>query len=82
MKEFITKEEAQSLIDKAIDKHNKTAALISASLGAVVLFFYAHGLLTVIDYKKWNDIKSNLSGTTSSGALQLYPLLQDRFMLD
>jgi hypothetical protein len=52
MKDFITKEEAQSLIDKAIDKHNKTAALISASLGAVVLFFYAHGLLTVIDYKK------------------------------
>tara|TARA_B110000444_G_C18280818_1_gene340663 strand:- start:330 stop:488 length:159 start_codon:yes stop_codon:yes gene_type:complete len=52
MKDFITKEEAQSLIDKAIDKHNKTAGIISASLGGIVLFFYAHGLLTVIDYKK------------------------------
>jgi hypothetical protein len=52
MKEFLTKEEVEAMIDKAIDKHNKTAALISATLGAIVLFFYAHGLLTVIDYKK------------------------------
>jgi hypothetical protein len=47
------KEEVQAMIDqsvaKAIDKHNKTATIISASIGSVLLFFYAHGLLTVVD---------------------------------
>jgi hypothetical protein len=47
------KEEVQAMIDqsvaKAIDKHNKTATIISASIGSVLLGFYAHGLLTVID---------------------------------
>jgi len=37
------------MIDKAIDRHNKNATLISAALGSILLFFYAHGLLTVID---------------------------------
>ena len=46
----ITKEECQKMIDKAIDKHNKTATLISASLGSVLLFFHADGLLRVIGY--------------------------------
>ena len=36
------------MIDKAIDRHNKTATLISASIGTVLLFFYAQGLLIVI----------------------------------
>lgn len=49
----MTPEEVQEMIDqsvaKAIDKHNKTATLISASIGSVLLFFYAHGLLTVVD---------------------------------
>lgn len=40
--------EVQKLIDKAIDKHNKTATLISASLGSVLLFFYAHGVITLV----------------------------------
>jgi hypothetical protein len=43
------KEEVQRMIDAAIDKHNKTATLISASIGSVLLGFYAHGLLKVID---------------------------------
>ena len=47
------KEEVQAMIDqsvaKAIDKHNKTATRISASIGSVLLGFYAHGLLAVID---------------------------------
>ncbi len=49
----MTHEEVQEMIDKsiikAIDKHNKTATIISATIGSVLLFFYAHGVLAVID---------------------------------
>jgi len=49
----MTPEEVQEMIDKsvaiAIDKHNKTAAIISATIGSVLLFFYAHGVLSVVD---------------------------------
>jgi hypothetical protein len=49
----MTPEEVQEMIDqsvaKAIDKHNKTATIISATIGSVLLFFYAHGVLAVID---------------------------------
>jgi len=52
----MTPEEVQSMIDqsiaKAIDKHNKTATIISASIGSILLFFYAHGVLAVIDKVK------------------------------
>ena len=48
----ITKEECEKMIDAAIDKHNKTATVISAALGSVLLFFYAHGLLTVVNSLK------------------------------
>jgi hypothetical protein len=41
------------MIDKAIDKHNKTAAVISAIIGSILLFFYAHGVITVVDNVKW-----------------------------
>ena len=44
----VTEKQCQEMIDKAIDKHNKTATLISASIGSVLLFFYAQGLLFVI----------------------------------
>lgn len=47
--EFITRSEVQDLIDQAIDKHNKTATIISAAIGSVLLFFYAHGVLAIID---------------------------------
>jgi hypothetical protein len=47
------KDEVQAMIDqsisRAIDNHNKTATIISASIGSVLLFFYAHGLLAVVD---------------------------------
>lgn len=50
------KDEVQQLIDqsiaKAMNRHNKTASLISASIGVVLLFFYAHGLLTVVNHLK------------------------------
>lgn len=48
--EPITKEEVQQMIDKAIDNHNKTATIISACIGSILLFFYAHGMLKVIGY--------------------------------
>jgi hypothetical protein len=47
------KDEVQAMIDqsvaKAIDKHNKTATMISSAIGSVLLFFYAHGVITIID---------------------------------
>ena len=45
---YITEKQCQEMIDKAIDKHNKTATIISASIGTVLLFFYAQGLLIVV----------------------------------
>ena len=45
---YITKEECQKLIDKAIDKHNKTATIISATLGIILLAFYSHGVLSLV----------------------------------
>ena len=44
----ISKAECQALIDKAIDKHNKTATLISASIGSFLLFFYADGVIRIV----------------------------------
>jgi hypothetical protein len=50
------KDEVQEMINqsiaKAIDNHNKTATIISASIGSILLFFYAHGLLMVVDRVK------------------------------
>jgi uncharacterized protein YqhQ len=47
------KDEVQSMIDqsiaKAIDKHNKSATIISAAIGSVLLLFYAHGVFAVVD---------------------------------
>ena len=49
----MTQQEIQEMIDKsiakAIDKHNKTATMISAALGSFLLLFYAHGLITMVD---------------------------------
>lgn len=45
----MSKEEVQKLIDEAIDKHNKTASLISACIGSVLLFFYAHGVICIVN---------------------------------
>ncbi len=52
----MTPDEVQEMIDqsvaRALDKHNKTATIISASIGSVLLFFYASGLFSVIDRVK------------------------------
>lgn len=45
---LLKESEVQQLIDKAIAKHNVTASIISACIGAVLLFFYAQGLLIVV----------------------------------
>lgn len=45
---MMTKDEVQAMIDlsiaKAMKKHNRTASVISASLGTFLLIFYAHGV--------------------------------------
>tara|TARA_X000001382_G_scaffold84120_1_gene59531 strand:- start:575 stop:742 length:168 start_codon:yes stop_codon:yes gene_type:complete len=45
---YVTKDECQKLIDKAIDRHNKTATIISAIIGSILLIFYAHGVITLV----------------------------------
>ena len=47
--ELVSRAEVQYMIDQAIDKHNKTATIISAAICSVLLFFYAHGVLAIID---------------------------------
>ncbi len=44
----MNEKEVQDLIDKAIDKHNKTATAISAAIGSVLLFFYADGVIRMV----------------------------------
>ena len=46
---YVTEEQCKEMIDKAIDRHNKTATLISAAIGSVLLFFYAQGLMIIVD---------------------------------
>jgi len=46
---YVTEEKCKEMIDKAIDRHNKTATLISAAIGSVLLFFYAQGLMIIVD---------------------------------
>ncbi len=45
---YITEKQCQEMIDKAIDKHNKTATIISAILGSILLAFYSHGVLSLV----------------------------------
>ena len=47
--DYVSYSQVQDMIDKAIDKHNKTATMISAAIGSVLLFFYAHGVVAIID---------------------------------
>jgi hypothetical protein len=47
--DYVTYSEVKEMIENAIDNHNKTATIISAAIGSVLLFFYAHGVLAVVD---------------------------------
>ena len=44
----VTKEEVQEMIDDAIRKHNRNAAIISMCVGWVVLALFSEGLLRLI----------------------------------
>ena len=44
---YVTEKQCQEMIDKAIDKHNKTATIISAILGCTLLAVYSHGVLAL-----------------------------------
>ena len=46
--EFITRSEAQEMIDAAIRRHNRNASIISMCVGWVVLALFAEGLLRLI----------------------------------
>ena len=49
--DYVSRKEAQQMIDRAIEKamrqHNRNASIISASIGTVLLIFYAHGVWMV-----------------------------------
>jgi len=46
--EFICRSEVQEMIDDAIRRHNRNAAIISMCVGWVVLALFAEGLLRLI----------------------------------
>ena len=46
--ELITRSECQEMIDDAIRKHNRNAAIISMCVGWLVLALFAEGLLRLI----------------------------------
>jgi hypothetical protein len=47
-KDYITRKQAQEMIDDAIRKHNRNAGIISMCVGWVVLALFAEGLLRLI----------------------------------
>ena len=49
MRDYITRQEANKMVEKAIDRHNRNASLISMAIGFTLLFFYADGLLRVVE---------------------------------
>ena len=46
--EFVSRSEVQEMIDDAIRRHNRNAAIISMCVGWVVLALFAEGLLRLI----------------------------------
>ena len=46
--EWITREEAQEMIDDAIRQHNRNASIISFFVGWVVLALFSEGLLRLL----------------------------------
>lgn len=47
-KTTVTKQEVQEMIDAAIRRHNRNAAIISMCVGWVVLALFAEGLLRLV----------------------------------
>jgi hypothetical protein len=46
--EFVSRTEVQEMIDAAIRRHNRNAAIISMCVGWVVLALFAEGLLRLV----------------------------------
>tara|TARA_A200000159_G_C7064429_1_gene231704 strand:- start:178 stop:465 length:288 start_codon:yes stop_codon:yes gene_type:complete len=46
--EYVTKEEAQAMIDAAITQHNRNASIISMCLGIIFLSLFAEGFFRVM----------------------------------
>ncbi len=42
-------QEVNSIVERAIARHNRNATIISACLGTTVLAFYSHGLIKVVE---------------------------------
>jgi hypothetical protein len=51
--EFISRSEVRDMIDESIadamKKHNRNASIISACIGVILLAFYTHGVIAVVD---------------------------------
>jgi hypothetical protein len=51
--EFISRSEVRDMIDTSIadamKKHNRNASIISACIGFILLGFYTHGVIAVVD---------------------------------
>ena len=45
---YVTREECRGMIDDAIRKHNRNAAIISMCVGWIVLALFSEGLLRLI----------------------------------
>ena len=45
----MNEEQVQHMIDASIDRHNKTASIISACIGTFLLGFYTHGVITIVN---------------------------------
>jgi hypothetical protein len=49
----MNKDEVQLMIDESIasamKKHNRNASIISACIGVILLAFYTHGVIAVVD---------------------------------
>ena len=45
---YVTRKQAQEMIDDAIRKHNRNAGIISMCVGWVVLALFAEGLLRLV----------------------------------
>jgi hypothetical protein len=44
----MTEEEIQAIIDKSIRRHEIRVAQISGAIGLSLLFFYTHGVITLV----------------------------------
>jgi hypothetical protein len=44
-----SKEDVKQMIEAAMRQHNRNATLISFAIGSLLLFFYANGVLRIVE---------------------------------